>query len=174
MSRKRPQSPTRLEFEISTSPNTTNKRAPRPRQEQTWPCVPRPPLHPVRARQRPFVRRRPRDCGRRTYKMRMVAPRRGRQGGRAQSCTKPARAPRRVWEGRCRRAYDPRPRRRQALVVEIGVEALATGYPNQVGWGFCAGYCTGQRRRRWAKARFCICWRFAPKRYCRRRPTMAT
>ena len=42
---------------------------------------------------------------------------------------------------------------------EIGVlasEALATGYPNQVGWGFCAGYCTGFAAKKVGKVGFVV------------------
>ena len=42
---------------------------------------------------------------------------------------------------------------------EIGVlasEALATGYPNQIGWGFCAGYCTGFAAKKVGKVGFVV------------------
>ena len=39
-------------------------------------------------------------------------------------------------------------------VGKLASEALATGYPNQVGWGFCAGYCTGFAAKKVGKAGF--------------------
>merc|ERR1719333_1722312 len=39
-------------------------------------------------------------------------------------------------------------------VGKLASEALATGYPNQVGWGFCAGYCTGFAAKKVGKVGF--------------------
>ena len=41
-------------------------------------------------------------------------------------------------------------------VGKLASEALATGYPNQVGWGFCAGYCTGFAAKKVGKVGFVV------------------
>ena len=41
-------------------------------------------------------------------------------------------------------------------VGKLASEALATGYPNQIGWGFCAGYCTGFAAKKVGKVGFVV------------------
>ena len=39
-------------------------------------------------------------------------------------------------------------------VGALSAEALATGYPSQISWGFCAGYCTGFAAKKVGKVGF--------------------